>query len=75
MPLLDEYLTEEEAAAELRRSKRTLSLWRTARTGPPFIKIAGINGQVLYRRSSVLRWLEQQEVQPVRERRRIPQTA
>jgi uncharacterized membrane protein len=63
--LLENYLTEAEAAAELGRTARTLAYWRSRRIGPAFTQIAG-KGQVLYRRDSLVRWLHSQEVDPVR---------
>jgi DNA-binding transcriptional MerR regulator len=74
MSLLAGYLTESEAAAELGRTARTLAYWRKRRIGPAFTQIAG-KGQVLYRREAILRWLEQQEVQPVRTRRQQSRTS
>jgi helix-turn-helix protein len=53
-PLLSEFLTKEELAAELRRNPRTLDRWAVLGIGPPRTRV-GRN--VLYRRASVQRWL------------------
>jgi helix-turn-helix protein len=64
--LLENYLTEPALAAELGKGLRTLQLWRARRVGPPWTK----NGnRVLYPKDGVLRWLEKQQVEPVRQRR------
>ncbi len=38
MSLLENWLTEDEAAAALRKSKRTLALWRQLRKGPAWTR-------------------------------------
>jgi hypothetical protein len=57
-PILAEFLTRGELAAELRRSPRTLDRWDVLGIGPPRTLVGR---QVLYRRSSVQRWLAVQE--------------
>jgi hypothetical protein len=57
-PLLSEFLTKEELAAELRRNVRTLDRWDALDLGPPK---TCIGRTVLYRRASVLKWLVGQE--------------
>ena len=78
--VLQGYLTEAQAARELGRTVRALRHWRTHRRGPPYTPVGGTvggkdqdgkkkrAGTILYRRESLLRWLEHQEVHPVRER-------
>jgi len=56
--VLDDKLTEAELAEEIRRSVRTLQLWRAQRTGPPFIRLGK---EVLYRREAVCEWLKSLE--------------
>jgi predicted DNA-binding transcriptional regulator AlpA len=56
--LLADFLTQEEAAAELKICKRTLDRWRRLDEGPPITKLGR---RVLYRRSSVQAWLRAQE--------------
>ena len=57
-PILSEFLTKEELAAELRRNPRTLDRWHVLGVGPPRTRVGR---QVLYRRASVERWLAAQE--------------
>jgi hypothetical protein len=60
-PILSEFLTKEELAAELRRNVRTLDRWAALGTGPPRTRIGR---KVLYRRTSVQKWLAAQELSP-----------
>jgi Helix-turn-helix domain len=64
--LLENYLTEAEAATELKKGTRTLAIWRAQRTGPAWTKIGKT---ILYSRDAILTWLKSQEQQPVRNRR------
>jgi hypothetical protein len=64
-PILSEFLTKEELAVELRRNKRTLDRWEVLGMGPPRTLVGR---QILYRRSSLLKWLAAQE------RRSTPET-
>ena len=57
-PILSEFLTKEELAAELRRNVRTLDRWAALRLGPPR---TCIGRTVLYRRTRVQKWLASQE--------------
>ena len=57
-PILSEFLTKEELAAELRRNPRTLDRWDALGVGPPRTRVGR---QVLYRRASVQKWLAAQE--------------
>jgi hypothetical protein len=57
-PILAEFLTREQLASELRRNKRTLDRWEVLGMGP---QRTLVGRQVLYRRSSVQRWLAAQE--------------
>jgi hypothetical protein len=52
--LLDDFLTQNEAAAELKICERTLDRWRRLRDGPPITKLGR---RILYRRSSLQAWL------------------
>jgi hypothetical protein len=65
-PILSEFFTKEELAVELRRNKRTLDRWEVLGVGPPRTLVGR---QILYRRSSLLKWLAAQE------RRSTPETA
>ncbi len=57
-PILSEFLTKEELAAELRRNPRTLDRWDLLGMGPPRTHVGR---KVLYRRASVEKWLAAQE--------------
>jgi hypothetical protein len=61
--LLQDYLSENDLAAELNKTVRTIQLWRSRREGPPWVRIGKTP---VYHRAAVLRWLEQQQVEPVR---------
>jgi len=56
--LLADFLTQDEAAAELKICERTLDRWRRLREGPPITKIGR---RILYRRSSLQAWLRTRE--------------
>jgi Helix-turn-helix domain len=57
-PLLSDYFTQREAAAELKITDRTLDRWQRLREGPP---ITRLGRRILYRRSSLLAWLSARE--------------
>ena len=56
--LLADFLTQDEAAAELKICERTLDRWRRLGEGPPITKLGR---RVLYRRSSLQAWLRTRE--------------
>jgi hypothetical protein len=56
--LLADFLTQDEAAAELKICERTLDRWRRLGEGPPITKLGR---RVLYRRSSLQAWLCRRE--------------
>jgi excisionase family DNA binding protein len=56
--LLADFLTQDEAAAELKVSERTLDRWRRLGEGAPVTKIGR---RVLYRRTSLQAWLHARE--------------
>ncbi len=56
--LLTDFLTQDEAAAELKVCERTLDRWRRLGEGPPITKLGRRN---LYRRSSMHAWLHARE--------------
>ena len=60
VPILAEFMTIEDLAAELGRNKRTLDRWDALGIGPPRTRMGRT---VLYRRSSVQKWLVAQEHQ------------
>ena len=59
-PILSEFFTKETLAAELGLNPRTLDRWEVLGMGPPRTCVGRI---VLYRRSSVQKWLSAQENQ------------
>jgi hypothetical protein len=59
-PILSEFLTKEELAAELAVNPRTLDRWDVLGIGPPR---TCVGRKVLYRRMSLRRWLAAQEHQ------------
>jgi hypothetical protein len=60
VPILAEFMTIEDLAAELGRNKRTLDRWDALGIGPPRTRMGRT---VLYRRASVQKWLVAQEHQ------------
>lgn len=57
--LEDEWLTPEETCVLAKVAKQTLANWRAAKVGPPYAKLSeGQAGRVRYRRSDVVRWLD-----------------
>jgi predicted DNA-binding transcriptional regulator AlpA len=58
--LLADFLSQEEAAGELKVCERTLDRWRRLNEGPPTTKLGR---RVLYRRSSLQAWLCAREYQ------------
>ena len=57
-PLVSPLMYSREVAAYLKVSESTLSRWRSARTGPPFLRLGGI---ARYRLDAVDRWLAELE--------------
>jgi hypothetical protein len=63
LPLLAEFYTPAQLAAELHITERTLARWHTARYGPPQTRIGRM---VLYRRGPAQAWLlEHESAEPV----------
>ncbi len=54
----DDILSWHEAAAFLGVHSRTLARWHSEGIGPPRIKV---KRQILYRKASLIAWLERQE--------------
>jgi hypothetical protein len=61
MSLLQDFLTREQAAAELHVTPRTLSRWQAKPDGLPYVEMGG---RILYRRQSILAWIESCERRP-----------
>jgi hypothetical protein len=68
MSILAGYLTEAEFAHQIKKSRRTLQIWRQRRTGPPWVQIGN---SVLYPEEGGRSWLKGLEQQPVRSRRNV----
>ena len=66
MSLLDDYMTRDELAAELRVTPRTIIRWQDQADGMPYVEMGG---RVLYRRQSILAWIESRERRPNQRRR------
>lgn len=60
---LDEVLTTEEVARELKIEPQSLRRWACSGSGPRRLKLGG---PVRYRRADLLRWLEERTVEPAR---------
>jgi hypothetical protein len=56
--LLEDYLSEDEMAAELNRDVRTLKRWRTLRKGPP---VTWVGKTPKYHIQSARKWLQANE--------------
>ena len=61
---LSEFLTKEQLARDLNRSTRTLDRWHVQRIGPPRTKVRR-SKLILYKKSTVAAWLEQQTEETV----------
>jgi hypothetical protein len=57
-PILEDYQTKNELAAEINKTQRTLDRWEALGIGPPRTIIGRT---VLYRRTSTQKWLAAQE--------------
>jgi hypothetical protein len=60
-PILSGYVEKNKLATELKKNPRTLDRWDALGIGPPRTHVGR---QVLYRRSSVQKWLAAQERLP-----------
>ena len=56
--ILADFLTQGEAAAQLRVSKRTLERWERLREGPP---ITRLGRRIFYKRQSLRAWIHSRE--------------
>jgi hypothetical protein len=63
---LSEWLSEEETAAAIQKSVRTLRQWRRKGIGPPY---ARFGRTIKYRRPSLVAHFRDSEINPVRARR------
>jgi hypothetical protein len=67
---LDEWLSEQEAAAAIKKSVRTLRDWRRKGAGPPY---AYFGRSPRYRTSTLIEHFRASEIEPVREHKRTRQ--
>lgn len=65
-PILEDFLTRDQLANELRVSSRTLIRWQNQQDGLPYVELGG---RIFYRRSSVIAWIEARERHPNQRRR------
>jgi len=63
--MVDGYLTETQLATVLKRTKRTLRIWRAKGLGPAYTRVGN---SVVYRDQALRDWLLRNEVKPVRSR-------
>ena len=66
MSILAGYLSEADLASQLKKSVRTLQIWRQQRKGPPWTQLGST---ILYSEDGTRAWLKGLEQQPVRSRR------
>jgi Helix-turn-helix domain len=64
--VLDDWLSEQEAAAEIKKSVRTLRAWRRRGKGPPY---ALFGRTIRYRRAGLIEHFRTIEVHPSARRR------
>jgi hypothetical protein len=65
--LLDEWLSEGETAAEIKKSLRTIRQWRKVGKGPPY---ARFGRTIKYRKSAIAEHFRSSEIDPSRAARR-----
>lgn len=59
-----EFMTAEQLAKRWRVSVGTLSNWRVQRKGPPYVRVSGLRGRVLYRTEDVQQHEQQHTIAP-----------
>jgi hypothetical protein len=62
----EEFLSPPELSNLITKTERTLEWWRETKQGPAFVRVGKT---ILYKKTSVLKWLSDQEVQPRRPRK------
>lgn len=67
MSLLQDYLTRDQLASELHVTTRTVARWQDQPDGIPYVEMGG---RILYRRQSILAWIESRERRPNQRRAR-----
>jgi hypothetical protein len=66
--VLDEFLSEKEAAVAIGKSLRTLRQWRRRGIGPPYVLFGRT---VRYRKPTFVEHFRQAEIRPVRTRKGV----
>jgi len=66
MSILQDYMTRDELATELGVTPRTIMRWQDQPDGLPYVEMGG---RIIYRRQSILTWLEGRERRPNQRRR------
>jgi hypothetical protein len=69
--MLEEWMSEEEAAAAIAKTVRTLRQWRRRRTGPPY---SFFGRTVRYHLPTFVEFFKSRQVMPARERGRYPRS-
>jgi hypothetical protein len=64
-PLQEDYFTAAQLATILKKSTRTLDRWHIRKIGPPRTQVARL---ILYRKTSVMQWLQANEQKQPRRR-------
>lgn len=67
-PLLADYYTRRQLALELDRTEKTVQRWEKLPNGLPFTMLGG---RKLYKKSSVIAWIERHERMPNPRRRAV----
>jgi len=62
-PVLNDFLSEERAGAELNLGFRTLRKYRRFGTSPAYVKIGR---KIMYPRAAITDWVESKVIKPVR---------
>jgi hypothetical protein len=60
----DELWTPDETARALRVSRQRLARWRSRNQGPPFLRLGGPGGRIVYPRTHLAAWLSQRVCVP-----------
>ena len=55
------FMLELEAAELARLQPSTLQNWRVLGTGPPFIRLGGARGRIVYEREALIAWIRSHE--------------
>jgi Helix-turn-helix domain len=66
--LSNEWMSEAEAAAEVKKTIRTLRQWRKRREGPPY---ARFGRTIRYHRPTFVEFFKASQIMPVRKSRRV----